>query len=43
MGEYKATFEAEPARFDLDPFMEFLYQWLNWHIPQEGIRIAASH
>ena len=28
-GEYKAGFEADPARFDFDPFMEFLYQWLN--------------
>ena len=22
--------------------MEFLYQWLKWHIPQEDMRIAAS-
>jgi len=22
--------------------MAFLYQWLNWHIPQEDMRIATS-
>ena len=27
----------------LDPFMEFLYQWLNRHIPQKEMRISASH
>tara|TARA_A100001037_G_C14849239_1_gene500078 strand:+ start:428 stop:631 length:204 start_codon:yes stop_codon:yes gene_type:complete len=41
-GEYKAAVEADPARFDFDPVMEFLYQWLKWHIPQEDMRIAAS-
>ena len=27
----------------LGPFMEFLYPWLDRHIPQKDMRIAASH
>ena len=43
VGEYKEAFEADPARFDFDSFMEFLSEWLSRHILREDMRIAAFH
>lgn len=43
VGDHKAAFEADPARFDYDAFMEFLSVWLGRHILKEDMRIAAFH